>query len=179
MIEIETIVSVADQFGRGIPNITLQKARFFGRPNFAGERDRFKEEKRQCTVLIPNDTADTLRQIGYNVKTNIPTAEELREFPDRVEVSHLKVAVDLTSNIYVKMGDKDPVPLEAPNGGRPGTFGVIDQSRIATMDMEIRGWMYNADEVKAGEEQPKYSARLVQMVAVLEHNIIREKYGNL
>jgi hypothetical protein len=173
-IEINTIVSVGQQFGpRGIPNISLEDSKFFGRPNFAGEKNRFKEEKRQFTVLIPNDIADQLRQIGYNVKTNIPTPEELREYPDRVEISHLKVAVDDSSNVYVKMGEDAPVKLSE------ATLGVIDNSRIRTLDMELRGWMYNKDEVAAGEEQPKYSARLVQLVAVLEPNLIQQKYGNL
>lgn len=171
--ELETIVSVGQAFGRGIPNITLEKARFFGRPNFAGAKDRFKEEKRQFTVLIPNDIADQLRAIGYNVKTNIPTPEELREFPDREKISHLKVAVDESSDVFVKMGDADPTKLA------PQTFGVVDKSRIHEMDMELRAWMYNRDMVEQKIEEPKWSARLVQCVVVLEPNILAMKYGNL
>ncbi len=174
VIQINTIVSIGQSFGKGLPNVTLQDAKFFGRPNFAGEKNRFKEEKRQFTVLIPNDTADTLREIGYNVKTNIPTPEDLREHPDRETISHLKVAVDDSSDVFIKMGaEGEPTKLD------PKTFGVVDKSRIHEMDMEIRAWMYNKDEVAAGEETPKWSARLVTIVVNLERNLLMEKYGNL
>ena len=179
-IEINTKVSVGQSYGaKGIPNITLEDAKFFGRPNFAGEMNRFKETKRQFTVLIPNDVADQLRQIGYNVKTNIPTQEELAEFPDREPISHLKVAVDEPtesggSAVYIKMGETGtPEKLTAAN------LGAMDRARIHDMDMEIRGWMYNQDEVNKGIEQPLYSARLVTVVANIQLDILGAKYGIL
>lgn len=169
-MELNTIVSVGTVLpGRkGIPNITLQQARFFGRPNFSGIEDNFKDSRRKFTVLIPNEVADQLREIGYNVKTNIPTAEELREFPDREMVSHLKVMVDDGSDVYMRIGDSAPEKVSVPN------FGVIDKTRIAEMDMEIRGWEYNPED-KPGE----YSARLVAIVATIEHNLLMQKYGAL
>lgn len=173
-IEINTIVSVGRQFGKNLPNITLEDAKFFGRPNFAGEENRFKETKRQFTVLIPNDVADTLREIGYNVKTKIPTPEELAENPDLGEISFLKVIIDKTvDGVWLKMGDAAPEKLAE------STYPVIDRSRLTNIDMEIRAWMYNSDEVEKGLEQPAYSARLVSFVATLEPNRLQEKYGNL
>lgn len=169
-----TIVSVGQSFGRGIPNITLEDCQFFGRPNFSGEKNRFKEEKAQFTVLIPNDVADQLRELGYNVKTNIPTQEELREFPDRETISHLKVAVDPSSDVWVKMGDVPPQKLAQ------STWGIVDKSRITEMDMELRGWHYNKDDEKDPDYPgPKYSARLVKIYITLEHNRLDEKYGNV
>lgn len=174
-MELNTIVSVGQVLpGRkGIPNITLQQARFFGRPNFSGIEDQFKDSRKKFTVLIPNDVADTMREIGYNVKTDIPTQEDLREYPDRDTVSHLKVMVDSGSDVYIRIGDNTPQKLDVAN------HGVIDKSRIAEMDMEIRAWNYNEEEVRAGREEPKYSARLVAIVATIETNILMEKYGAL
>lgn len=176
MESLETIISVGNVLpGRkGIPNITLQKAKFFGRPNFGGKEDRFKDTRRQFTVLIPNDLADQLREIGYNVKTNIPTAEELKEFPDREKISHLRVMVDDGSDIYLRLGEEGvPEKVEVRN------FGIVDKSRLINIDMELRGWNYNEDEVREGTETPKYSCRLVMFVGTIEPNVLMQKYGAL
>lgn len=173
VIEINTIVSVAPPRGNNLGNITLMDAKFFGRPNFGGEMDQFKDDSRKFTVLIPNEVADELRNVGWNVKTKIPTQEELAEFPDRQPISHLKVKVDEnTSQVLIKMG-------EVMENLNPNTFGVLDRSRVIDMDMELRAWMYNGDEVRQGLEQPKYSARLVTVVANIEVNLIAEKYGRI
>lgn len=166
-IEIKTKVSVGPTGRNKLGNITLEDAKFFGRPNFSGEMDRFKDDRRKFTVLIPNDVADQLREMGWNVKTNIPTAEELAEFPDREPLSHLKVMVDDNSAIQIRAG-------ESIENLQPGAFGVIDRSRIQEMDMEIRAWEYDPDE-RPGQ----YSARLVALVALIELNALERKYGIL
>lgn len=166
-IEINTKVSVGDTYGKKVGNITLEDAKFFGRPNFSGVEDRFKDARRKFTVLIPNEVADQLREMGWNVKTNIPTAEELKEFPDREPLSHLKVMVDDGSIVQIRMGE-DVETLTVP------AFGVIDRSRIEEMDMEVRAWEYDP------EERPgNYSARLVALVANIRPNILEQKYGRL
>lgn len=171
-LEINTKITVAsDVYGKnGIPNLTLEDAKFFGRPNFSGELDRFKDDRRKFTVAIPNDVADQLRDLGYNVKTTVPTPEEVAE--GREPISHLKVMVDDGSSVWIIMGDQREQLT-------PATFGVIDRSRIENLDMEIRGWNYNADEVVSQGVQPEYSARLVQLVAVVRPNILGQKYGQL
>jgi hypothetical protein len=166
-IEINTKVSVGDTYNKKVGNITLEDAKFFGRPNFSGVEDRFKDDRRKFTVLIPNDVADQLREMGWNVKTSIPTPEELAEFPDREPLSHLKVMVDDNSVVQIRMGD-DVETLSIPS------FGVIDRSRIETMDMEIRAWEYDPDE-----RPGNYSARLVALVANIRPNILEQKYGRL
>jgi hypothetical protein len=176
MEPITTVVSVGSvpPGRKGIPNITLQNARFFGRPNFSGIEDRFKDTRRKFTVLIPNDLADQLREMGYNVKTDIPTQEELKEFPDRTTVSHLKVMVDDGSDVYIRLGeDGSPERIPVPN------FGLVDKTRFENWDCEIRGWNYNEDEVRAGVEEPKYSARLVMLVGTVTPNVLTQKYGAL
>lgn len=185
-MEINTKVTVGESYGRGLGNLILEDARFFGRPNFSGEMNQFKEDKRQFTVLIPNDVADTLRELGWNVKTTIPRTEE--EEP----LSHLKVMVDL-----MKVKDYNALPehekaealskgpdiriLQGDQQERLGllTAGVLDRSRLETIDMEIRAWMYNGAEVAQGLEEPKYSARLVALVATLRPSLLDSKYGRL
>lgn len=166
-IEINTQVSVGESYGNRVGNLTLLNAKFFGRPNFSGVEDRFKDSRRKFTVLIPNETADELRALGWNVKTTIPTQEELREFPDREPISHLKVMVDNGAIIQIRMGENvETLAI--------GSFGVIDRSRIEEMDMEIRAWEYDP------EERPgQYSARLVALVANIRPNILEQKYGML
>lgn len=166
-IEINTKVSVGETYGKKVGNITLEDAKFFGRPNFSGEEDQFKDSRRKFTVLIPNEVADQLRQMGWNVKTNIPTPEDLAKDPDRKEISHLKVMVGENVDIYIKMGDN--IEKLVAN-----TFGMIDRARIQNMDMEIRAWEYDP------EERPgQYSARLVSLVATIEPNLLQQKYGML
>jgi len=173
-IEINTKVSVGETYGKKVANITLEDAKFFGRPNFSGVEDRFKDSRRKFTVLIPNEVADQLRDMGWNVKTNIPTQEELAEFPDREPLSHLKVMVDVPkedgsggSLVQIRMGDNVETLTV-------GNLGVVDRSRIETMDMELRAWEYDRDE-RPGQ----YSARLVALVANIRPNILEQKYGML
>jgi hypothetical protein len=165
-IEINTKVSVGETFGKQkLGNLTLEDAKFFGRPNFSGEEDRFKDSRRKFTVLIPNEVADQLRDIGWNVKTTIPTPEEVAD--GREPLSHLKVMVDTGSDIWVLMGEDREKLNER-------TMGVLDRSRIQSMDMEIRAWEYDP------EEQPgQFSARLVTLVATIQPNILSAKYGSL
>lgn len=181
-IEIKTKISVGPTYGKKLGNLILEDAQFFGRPNFAGELDRFKDDRRKFTVLIPNEVADQLREAGWNVKTNIPTAEELAEFPDRQPISHLKVMIDTPifeidhngkeaqvkgSEVFLLQGD-DVERLSA------ATLAVVDRSRFENIDMEIRAWEYDP------EEQPgQYSARLVKFVGVMTPNRLDEKYGRL
>lgn len=170
-MEIHTIVSVAHHppGRKGIPNITLQDCRFFGKPNFAGIENQFKDSRRTFTVVIPNDVADQLREIGYNVKTTLPTDEQKAEGME--EISHLKVMVDDSS--MVAMGPAGSTPSVITSGN----FGIVDMTRFETWDCEVRGWNYNEDEVRAGTEEPKYSARLVQFFGTMRPNILAEKYG--
>lgn len=170
-MEINTKISVGEIYGRnGIANLTLEDARFFGRPNFSGEEDRFKDSRRKFTVLIPNDVADQLRELGWNVKTTIPTPEEVAE--GREPISHLKVMVDDNADIFIIAGE-DREKLTPP------TFGLLDRSRIEALDMEIRGWNYNAEDVVNQGVKPEYSARLVMLVANIRPNILGAKYGRL
>lgn len=162
VIEINTKVTVGPvDRGKKVGNLLLEDAKFFGRPNFAGEMDNFKDDRRKFTVLIPNDLADQLRGMGWNVKTLLPQEE------GQQELSILKVMVDDISDVWLRLGE-DNEKLE------PATFGAVDRSRIEYMDVEIRAWEYNPEE-KPGQ----YSARLVSLVATLQQSMITQKYGRL
>ena len=178
-IEINTKVSVLEPYRNNIPNIVLEDAKFFGRPNFKGEMDRFNDNRRKFTVLVPNDVADQMRAIGYNVKTDIPGPEEVEKGYETV--SHLKVYMNFTPD------EDDPDDVEKESGPkvriRQGedqellnskTVGLLDRARIDVLDMEIRGWEFNKAE-KPGE----YSARLVELVATLRPSIMDDKYGRI
>lgn len=182
-----TKISIGETYGRNpVANLTLEDAKFWGRPNFAGELDRFNNDERKFTILIPNELADQLRALGWNVKTKIPTPQELKDDPEAGPISSLKVKVDFKfsdshpgdityesgSDVFVKQGEQ----IEKLNSK---TAGVLDRARIENIDMEIRAWNYNREEVEAGVEEPKYTARLVQLVAVLRPNLLEEKYGRL
>lgn len=158
-------IAVGDTNGKKIGNIFVMGAKFWGRPNFSGVEDRFKDSRKKCTVLIPNEYADQLRGMGWNVRTTTPTAEELIEFPDREPISSLKVMIDDNASVQVRMGE-DINTLQTQH------FALIDSLRIDSMDMEIRAWEYDP------EDRPgNYSARLVQLVAVVTPNPIVAKYG--
>lgn len=169
MEEIATKVSIAEPYGRQkIGNLTLENARFWGRPNFSGEEDRFRDSRRKFSVVIPNELADELRAMGWNVKTTIP-----EEGSEREAVSGLKVMLNFRNeggeetgpDVWVIMGDEREKLTSR-------TVGILDRSRIESLDMEIRAWEYDPED-KPGE----YSARLVQLVAVMQPNRLQSKYG--
>lgn len=178
-IRPETTVLVADAYGRGIGNVVLQNAYFFGRPNFAGNPDQFNKMggKRKFNVLVPNDAAEMLTTIGWMVKKLEPRPE----FPDDEIRHHIKIAVDFRFEPahpgdveYERGPDIWVIQGERKEKLTSKTVGILDSVRIDTMDLEIRGWEYDA------EENPgQYSARLVTLVAVMRPSILGEKYGLL
>lgn len=175
-MEINTIVSVAHHppGSKGIPNITLQNCRFFGKPNFSGVMNQFKDDRRMFTVAIPNDVADQLRQLGYNVKTTLPTDEQKADGME--EISHLKVMVDDNSMVAMGPAGSTPSIISTAN------FGIVDMTRYEEWDCELRAWNYNKDDVDEGAREgrvvePLYSARLVQFIGTMRPNILAEKYG--
>lgn len=172
MEPINTKITVGEMYGRSkIANITLEDARFWGRPNFSGEMDQFKDDRRKFSVLIPNDMADNLRELGWNVKTRLPTPEEMEN--GREEVSGLKVMVDFRTHGNEEVGpDIWLIMGESREKLTSKTVGLLDRSRLITLDMEIRGWEYDPED-KPGE----FSARLIQLVAVIEPNLLQTKYG--
>lgn len=178
-----TVEQLPPNSSKLVANMTLMDARFFGRPNFQGEENQWKDSSRQFTVMIPNEDADNLRGLGWNVKTLIPTEEQLVQDPTREPISFLKVkinfgkskedpTVETGPDIYIKMGEE----IEKLTSK---TVGILDRSKVLEMSMEIRAWNYNKEEVAAGTEEPEFSARLVQLVAVIQPSMLEQRYGPL
>jgi hypothetical protein len=178
--ELNTKISVADLYGRQkVANMTLEDAKFWGRPNFKGELDRFNDSRRKFTVLIPEDIADTLAGLGWNIRRTDPKPEQLAINPEMKPVYSLKVFMNFTPdeddpenvekesgpNVYIVMGGE----TEKLNSR---TVGLLDRARIDSLDMEIRAWEYNKLE-----HPGKFSARLVELVAVIRPSILGDKYG--
>lgn len=187
MDELKTKITQHDAVGnKKLGNLTLEDAKFWGRPNFAGEEDRFKNSNRKFTIFIPNDSADQLRALGWNVREKLPTPEDLAQDPNAQSINSLKVTLNFKDDPahpgevkYEKGPDIWLVMGEENEKLNSITCGLLDRSRIVTLDMEIRAWNYNFEEVQAGQEEPEYSARLVQLVAVVEPSVLSRKYGNL
>lgn len=174
MDDLGTKVSIADAYGRGIGNLILEGCKFFGRPNFAGEMNQWKDDSRQFNVMIPNELADQLREIGWNVKTMLPRPE----FPEDESKSFLKVAVDFGfakghegDYDYEKGPDVWIIQGDEREKLTSKTVPLLDRARFENVDMEIRGWEYRPDESPG-----QYSARLVTLVAVMRPSILGEKY---
>lgn len=181
-IEVNTKVSMGETYGKKIGNLILEDAKFFGRPNFSGELDRFNDDRRKFTVLLPNDLADQLRGMGWNVKTEHPTPEEVEQ--GREILSHMKVFLNFKipedkrgrpDEMDYEVGpDVHVIQGEDVERLNSRTVGILDRSRFELLDMEIRAWEYNP------EEHPgQYSARLVKLVATLTPNVLDDKYGRL
>lgn len=160
-MELNTQVAVLEGYKGRLGNLILQDAKFFGRPNFSGELDNFNDDRRKFTVLIPNEHADELRSLGWNVKTTLPQTEE------QDPVSHLKVMVDRGSSVLLIAQGLDGVDKQEVLS--EDTFGIVDRSRVLEMDMEIRAWEY---------DEGQYSARLVSAAIRIQPNFMQQKYGH-
>ena len=164
----DTVISVAPSRNGRPGNLTIENAKFFGRPNFAGEMNQFKDSRPQFTVVIPNENADELRNLGWNVKTLMPKPD----MEDQEPLSILRIMVDLKPGeqhegprVMVIQGDQREM-LTAE------TAGILDRSRVLQLDVECRGWEYDREAAPGA-----LSARAVAVVAVLEDNMLARKYG--
>lgn len=178
----ETIITIGEMRKSGIPNVTVENARFFGRPDMTEEPDRFKNTQRKFLIFIPDNAVEPLRSIGYNVKTTVPKPEDLEM--GREPVNHIKIVSTFSipddkkglpnemefekgPDVYVKSGDD----VEKLNSK---TVGILNRSRFSSMDLEFRGWEYDPED-SAG----LYSARLVSFIGILIPNFIEQKWGRL
>lgn len=184
-------ITIGEIYGKQlVPNITIEDAKFWGRPNYRGEEDRFKDSRRKFNVLIPNEHADTLRGIGYPVKTLEPTPERLELNPDEQPLSFLKVMIDDVvyddNNEAIVKGPKIIV-VRGQDHQRldNSTMAIMDRADITRLDLELRAWNYNAKDIKEAREaglpepKPEFSCRLETSVAVLKMSILADKYSNI
>lgn len=159
--------------GRGVGNVVFEGARFYGKPNFSGVMNQWKDDSRQFTILIPVDAAERMIKDGWHAKIR-----EART-PEEDTIAHVKVAVDFSFHSNHPgdvLHERGPDIWVISNGNKrklnSRTAQQLDRARnIDNLDVEIRGWEYNR------EDHPgKYSARLVALVAVMRTSILEEKY---
>lgn len=177
MEELDIKITQHEAFGqKKLGNLTIENTRFWGRPNFSGEEDRFRDSRRKFTIIVPNTAADELRALGWNVKTTIP-----EEGSEQEPISSLKVMLnyrfddDHPGDVnYEKGPDIWVIMGENREKLTSRTVGMLDRSRVLALDMEIRAWEYDP------EENPnQFSARLVQLVATIQPSLLDSKYGGL
>jgi hypothetical protein len=167
--------SIADGYGRLPGNITIEDAQFWGRPNFAGEIDRFKNTSRTFNVILTSEVAEELRRQGWLAKTLMPRNDE------EEELSFLKVNSDFW---FTKGHEGDMDYEQGPDiwiiqGEQrekltSKTCPLLDKARFEVVDMEIRPYEWDK------EDNPgRFTARLQTLVAVMRPNMLSEKYGNL
>jgi hypothetical protein len=175
---LTTRITYHQGYGNKPGNITLEDCRFYGRPNFQGElRDHgsWKEDKRNFTVLIPNEEADNLRSLNWPVKTDHPTDEQAAQ--GRETISYLK------SSVFFSVDNNPNQPLEEQRypdiwviqgDDREKltyrTVSLLDKARFDMIDMELRLWEWSPG---------KWAATLVTFVGVMRQNLLSEKYGRL
>lgn len=184
-------VHIHDEPHKKVANITVLNAEFWGRPNFAGEEDRFRDSSRKYTLLFPPDVADRLADLGWPIKFQLRTSVDSQnseyvrfnraaDVPPLTEGQELfcslKVKVDMSpqkdlegrgSKVFMKMGDQ----VEKLNSA---TVGAIDRSRIVSSDHELRAWEYDPED-----DPGKFSARLVEAVVVINPNLLAQRHGVL
>lgn len=178
----ETILTIGEGRGGRAPNFTLENCQFFGKPNFGGVMDQFKDDRRKFNVVIPEAGMEPLRALGYNVKQTVPKPEDIEmgrepitflkvllnfKIPDDKKGLPNEIDFETGPDIYIMQGED----VEKINSL---TVAVLDRTRFDNIDMEIRGWEYDKDE-----NPGVLSARLVQFVGVMRPNMLAGKYGNL
>lgn len=95
--------------------ITVENTRFIFETNFSGDpsRDRYKSTQRKANVIVPENLARDLIEMGVNVRMTKPREGEEEGF---IPVYFVSVNVNFDSKwppkIYLVSGDNDPVLLD-------------------------------------------------------------------
>lgn len=148
---------------KNIDNLMIENAEIIFR-NFEGRKLKYNEEgKRNFCVILDGDTADQLRQDGWNVK-------ELKQRDEDSEPRYyLKVNVSFEYNA-------PKIYLVTRKGLRPldeDTAKEIDYAEIKSSDLTIRPYFYETANKKG------ISAYLKNIYVTLEEDLFQEKYSNI
>lgn len=174
---LETTITILPQNRPGdLPNLLIERAVFWQRPNFEGRLNRFGQYKREFNIYIPDDFVTSLAELGYPAKTLMPRTEE--EEP----LNFMKIMVDIKpsktepENTALESGsDIWLIQGESKEKLNSKTVPLLDTTRaIERVDAELRAWEWNKEK-NPGE----YSARLVTLVALMRPNRLTEKYSLL
>jgi len=146
-----------------IPNISVENARIIFR-NFAGKESKFNAKgKRNFCLVLDNDVAEDLKDIGWNIKYLSPRD------PDDVPQAYLQVAVafdNFPPKIWLITGGKKTELTE-------DTISVLDYAEIENVDVIVRPYVWEVNG-KSGVK-----AYVKNMYVTIAENEFEKKYRNL
>jgi len=145
-----------------IPNISVESARIIFR-NFAGKESKFNAKgKRNFCLVLDNDVAEDLKDIGWNIKYLSPRD------PDDAPQAYLQVAVafdNFPPKIWLITGGKKTELTE-------DTISVLDYAEIENVDVIVRPYVWEVNG-KSGVK-----AYVKNMYVTIAENEFEKKYRN-
>ena len=146
-----------------IPNLSVESARIIFR-NFAGKESKFNPQgKRNFCLLLDEETAEVLKDQGWNVKTLAPRSEEDDPQP------YIQVAVAFENyppNVYLISGNKKTKLDE-------DSIAVLDYAAIENVDLIVNPSRWEV----SGKTGVK--AYLKNMYVTIVENEFEKKYHDL
>lgn len=146
-----------------VANISVENARIIFR-NFAGKESRYNPKgKRNFCLIIDNDVAENLKDIGWNIKYLNPRD------PDEVPQAYLQVAVayeNFPPKIWLVSGGKKTELDE-------DSVSVLDYAEIENIDIIVRPYTWDVNG-HAG-----IKAYVKNMYVTVAENEFEKKYRNL
>ena len=146
-----------------VANISVENARIIFR-NFAGKEGRYNPKgKRNFCLIIDNDVAENLKDIGWNVKYLNPRD------PDEAPQAYLQIAVAY---------ENFPPKIWLISGGRKteldeDTVSVLDYAEIENVDLIVRPYVWDVNG-KGG-----IKAYVKNMYVTVAENEFEKKYRDL
>jgi len=145
-----------------VQNISVENARILFR-NFAGKPSKFNAEgKRNFCLIVDNDIAEELKEIGWNIKYLNPRD------PDDAPQAYLQVAVafdNFPPNIWLITGKKKTKLNE-------DTISILDYAEIENIDIIVRPYTWEVNG-KGG-----IKAYVKNMYVTIVENEFEKKYRN-
>lgn len=146
-----------------VANISVENARIIFR-NFAGKESRYNPKgKRNFCLIIDNDVAENLKDIGWNIKYLNPRD------PDEIPQAYLQVAVafeNFPPKIWLVSGGKKTELDE-------DSVSVLDYAEIENIDIIVRPYTWDVNG-KGG-----IKAYVKNMYVTVAENEFEKKYRNL
>lgn len=146
-----------------VANISVENARIIFR-NFAGKPSKFNAEgKRNFCLLLDNDVAEDLKDIGWNIKYLNPRD------PDEEPQAYLQVSVafdNFPPNIWLVSGGKKTKLNE-------DTVSILDYAEIENVDIIVRPYTWEVNG-KGG-----IKAYVKNMYITIVENEFEKKYRDL
>lgn len=146
-----------------VSNISVENARIIFR-NFAGKPSKFNAEgKRNFCLVLDNDVAEDLKEIGWNIKYLNPRD------PNEEPQAYLQVSVafeNFPPNIWLVTGRKKTKLNE-------DTISVLDYAEIENVDLIVRPYVWEVNG-KGG-----IKAYVKNMYVTIVENEFEKKYQNL